>query len=328
MAAFPPNFIHSLDASHMFLSALKCNELGLDFAAVHDSYWTHAADVPKMGQVLRDCFVRMHQEDVVGRLAAEFEARYAGCIRLENVFTNSLLGQRIKQWRTERRSAETCPEGARPVHDSLDEVLLEYERQKGRKMITPASIYEAAVPEDFLNSDEQGLDRTVTSRDSPSDQNTEGFKERPVEFSSEGVKEMKLIKKLRDEEKLSWKQIAKRRNEVFQPAIHEESCEERYIRSSVFNPDEFRSSNDVLHWLWEVENKTRTELAQQDTEFTGKTINKKTSVERILGRQIRSVLGISPAVAGTQSNTASSVGFSRSAMAGWTSCGYSLRTRR
>ncbi|KAH8915897.1 DNA/RNA polymerase, partial [Atractiella rhizophila] len=36
-AALAPNFIHSLDASHMMMTALKMEESSLTFAMVHDS---------------------------------------------------------------------------------------------------------------------------------------------------------------------------------------------------------------------------------------------------------------------------------------------------
>jgi DNA-directed RNA polymerase len=49
--AFPPNFVHSLDSTHMILTSLKMKEMGLTFAAVHDSYWTHPSDVPIMSKV-------------------------------------------------------------------------------------------------------------------------------------------------------------------------------------------------------------------------------------------------------------------------------------
>lgn len=49
--AFPPNFVHSLDATHMLMTCLKMKEQKLTFAAVHDSYWTHAADVSTMNEV-------------------------------------------------------------------------------------------------------------------------------------------------------------------------------------------------------------------------------------------------------------------------------------
>lgn len=50
--AFPPNYVHSIDATHMLMTCKKMKEDRLAFAAVHDSYWTHACDVPKMNQVM------------------------------------------------------------------------------------------------------------------------------------------------------------------------------------------------------------------------------------------------------------------------------------
>ena len=49
--AFPPNFVHSLDSSHMMLTSLRMKDRGLMFAAVHDSYWAYPADVPVMADV-------------------------------------------------------------------------------------------------------------------------------------------------------------------------------------------------------------------------------------------------------------------------------------
>ncbi|KAG8792901.1 DNA-directed RNA polymerase, partial [Serendipita sp. 399] len=56
VSAFPPNFVHSLDATHMMLTALQCDRQGLTFAAVHDSYWTHASSVDEMSIAIRDAF--------------------------------------------------------------------------------------------------------------------------------------------------------------------------------------------------------------------------------------------------------------------------------
>ncbi|KAJ2484277.1 DNA-directed RNA polymerase, partial [Coemansia sp. RSA 2052] len=74
--AFPPNYVHSLDASHMTLSAIECKKAGLVFASVHDSYWTHACDVDKMNDIIRDQFVKLHQRPIMADLKAEFEDRY------------------------------------------------------------------------------------------------------------------------------------------------------------------------------------------------------------------------------------------------------------
>ena len=49
--AFPPNFVHSLDATHMLMTTLKMKEKQLTFAAVHDSFWTHPCDVDEMNKV-------------------------------------------------------------------------------------------------------------------------------------------------------------------------------------------------------------------------------------------------------------------------------------
>lgn len=75
-SAFPPNYIHSLDATHMLMSALICREKNISFAAVHDSYWTHAADTDTMNVVLRDAFIKLHSKDLMAELEAEFRVRY------------------------------------------------------------------------------------------------------------------------------------------------------------------------------------------------------------------------------------------------------------
>ncbi|KAH9837674.1 DNA/RNA polymerase [Rhodofomes roseus] len=79
-SAFPPNFIHSLDATHMMLTALECRTQELTFASVHDSYWTHAGDVDKMAAIIRDTFIALHSSNVMNRLYQEFLERYKGYI--------------------------------------------------------------------------------------------------------------------------------------------------------------------------------------------------------------------------------------------------------
>ncbi|CEH13005.1 Mitochondrial/chloroplast DNA-directed RNA polymerase RPO41, provides primers for DNA replication-initiation [Ceraceosorus bombacis] len=76
-SAFPPNFIHSLDATHMFLTALECSTRDLVFASVHDSYWTHACDIDTMSDIIRDTFVRLHSSDILPKLREDFLSRAA-----------------------------------------------------------------------------------------------------------------------------------------------------------------------------------------------------------------------------------------------------------
>ncbi|KAI8809178.1 hypothetical protein BJ742DRAFT_708766 [Cladochytrium replicatum] len=74
--AFPPNFIHSIDAAHMMLSAIACQRHGLTYASVHDSYWTHPSDVDMMSNLLRQAFIAIHSQNLMERLRDEFVARY------------------------------------------------------------------------------------------------------------------------------------------------------------------------------------------------------------------------------------------------------------
>ncbi|KAH8107638.1 DNA/RNA polymerase [Cristinia sonorae] len=75
-SAFPPNFVHSLDATHMMLTALECKTRDVTFASVHDSYWTHACSVDEMSGVIRDTFIALHSRDILANLAEEFKQRY------------------------------------------------------------------------------------------------------------------------------------------------------------------------------------------------------------------------------------------------------------
>jgi DNA-directed RNA polymerase len=45
---FPPNFVHSLDSTHMMLTSLYLWNAGVTFASVHDCYWTHASSVAQV----------------------------------------------------------------------------------------------------------------------------------------------------------------------------------------------------------------------------------------------------------------------------------------
>lgn len=96
--AFPPNFVHSLDASHMLLTALNLNR-DVSFASVHDSYWTHAADVPHMNTVLREQFVKLHSMDIVGNLKRELEDRYGSFYTKVELLTNNELGDKLDQFK-------------------------------------------------------------------------------------------------------------------------------------------------------------------------------------------------------------------------------------
>lgn len=148
-AGFPPNFIHSLDASHMLLSAAACGELGLTFASVHDSYWTHACDVDLMNSCLREQFIKLHEVDLIERLKNEFDERYKNYVQIAKIDKHSALAKRIIEVRS-----QLSKDLGRPA-TLADEIFLEKKRtqllesedpenrQKGKEMVTTISVTES-----------------------------------------------------------------------------------------------------------------------------------------------------------------------------------------
>lgn len=155
MTAFPPNYIHSLDATHMLLSAIECNKSGLTFAAVHDSFWTHPSDVDTLNRILRDAFITLHSSDLITKLYEEFTRRYAGFKYLAAFPETSKVGARIKIFRLKQTKAQR--KGVKASEELMAEMertrLLRsadpIEQEKGRKMVTAASIAENASREDM-----------------------------------------------------------------------------------------------------------------------------------------------------------------------------------
>jgi DNA-directed RNA polymerase len=66
LAGIAPNFVHSLDASHLMLTVNKCVDLGIkSFSMIHDSYGTTAGSVSDLQDALRSTFAEMYQGDVL-----------------------------------------------------------------------------------------------------------------------------------------------------------------------------------------------------------------------------------------------------------------------
>lgn len=202
LQAFPPNFVHSLDACHMALSALRANELGLSFSAVHDSFWTHASDINALNTLLREAFIQMHSEDIVGRLLAEFQKRYEGHYYLAQINKSNKLGKALAAYRkrmasegllppghgfkgiSERRHAELLRETRKMKLMASEDAK---EREEGEKMVTAATLFEELDGEKYLfsrnslgetaigtvpdNVDESVLEQAMHSEDAVGDVN-------------------------------------------------------------------------------------------------------------------------------------------------------------
>ncbi|XP_074491779.1 DNA-directed RNA polymerase, mitochondrial isoform X1 [Sebastes fasciatus] len=81
--AFPPNFIHSLDSTHMMLTALHCYSAGLTFVSVHDCFWTHAITVDTMNKVCREQFVALHSQPILQELSTFLLQKYCTALPTE-----------------------------------------------------------------------------------------------------------------------------------------------------------------------------------------------------------------------------------------------------
>ena len=75
-SAFPPNYVHSLDATHMLMTCLRMKDQNLTYASVHDSYWTHPCDIPVMSKLIRECFVELYGGPVLEDLRDSLVMRY------------------------------------------------------------------------------------------------------------------------------------------------------------------------------------------------------------------------------------------------------------
>jgi len=152
MGAFPPNFIHSLDATHMLMSAMDCAQNGITFASVHDSFWTHPSDVDNLNRILRDAFIRLHSVDIMGKLKSEFETRYKGYKYLVSIPAHSSTATLIKATR-KKYATEVLGKPALTVVEDLQwelkrDALLASDDpkdvEKGRNMLTPSELLNRA----------------------------------------------------------------------------------------------------------------------------------------------------------------------------------------
>jgi DNA-directed RNA polymerase len=69
-----PNFVHSMDAAHLHLTAAAAAAVSIDaLAMIHDDYGCHACDAEKFFHIIREQFVSMYEShDPIN----EFHARY------------------------------------------------------------------------------------------------------------------------------------------------------------------------------------------------------------------------------------------------------------
>ena len=135
-----PNFIHTLDSTHMILTALKCFEHKISFASVHDSYWTHPADVDSMSSILRNEFVALHSQNWIELLRQEFIQRYDGYLQLVFVRKGTRQYDEVKKYR-QKYAAKHKLKNLNHASILRRELALEFKRWKGNSLVvTPSRV--------------------------------------------------------------------------------------------------------------------------------------------------------------------------------------------
>lgn len=67
-----PNYVHSLDSSHLMRTAVLARLNGIDaLAVIHDSFGAHACDTDVLHAVIREAFVEQYTPDVLARFKDE-----------------------------------------------------------------------------------------------------------------------------------------------------------------------------------------------------------------------------------------------------------------
>lgn len=73
-----PNFVHSMDSSHMMITTLLMKKQGIsDFHMIHDDFGCHAGDIDTMNVCIRNAFVHMYsKQNVLLTFKESLEERY------------------------------------------------------------------------------------------------------------------------------------------------------------------------------------------------------------------------------------------------------------
>jgi DNA-directed RNA polymerase len=72
-----PNFVHSIDATHMMMVINASVAAGINsFAMIHDDFGVHACHVSKFHRIIREEFVRLHSSDLLRSFKEQHEEQF------------------------------------------------------------------------------------------------------------------------------------------------------------------------------------------------------------------------------------------------------------
>ncbi|ODV82275.1 DNA/RNA polymerase [Suhomyces tanzawaensis NRRL Y-17324] len=118
--AIAPNFIHSLDSIHMFMTAVSSRLHSIGFVSVHDSFWTYPCDVEVLSKILREEFVRLHSSDIIENLRADM--LYTTKMSFQLVWIENINNKELISAILEYRSKHTSKSMAYILRQELQEL--------------------------------------------------------------------------------------------------------------------------------------------------------------------------------------------------------------
>jgi len=75
--AIAPNYIHSLDATHLFKTINSLHKQGVkDFITIHDSFATHANDLQKLSDTLKEEFIDLYSQNILEDFVDNINKKY------------------------------------------------------------------------------------------------------------------------------------------------------------------------------------------------------------------------------------------------------------
>lgn len=97
--AIAPNFVHSLDSLHMFMTSVAAKQHNIGFASVHDSFWTYPNEVEKLSKILRQEFIRLHTSDIVEHLRQDMNHSVSDSFQLVWIHNDQPIVSEIRHLR-------------------------------------------------------------------------------------------------------------------------------------------------------------------------------------------------------------------------------------
>ena len=97
-SAIAPNITHSHDSAHMLMVVERMKDRDMSWLLVHDDYATHAGEVTKMNEVIRETFIEIHKEDVLAKVKDQIVEQGADISKIGIEREEMVDGKMKKVW--------------------------------------------------------------------------------------------------------------------------------------------------------------------------------------------------------------------------------------